>query len=84
MCEERVTAAQNETIRLREQTELLYESVKVQKDLLQAKQEEKEECEYQWGAVKAELAQTESEKLSLQVRRVLHCKPVGMCHEVAW
>jgi len=42
-------AAENETVRLRENTELLYESVRVQKDLLAAKNDEKEECEYQWG-----------------------------------
>lgn len=42
-------AAENETVRLRENTELLYESVRIQKDLLAAKNDEKEECEYQWG-----------------------------------
>ena len=45
----RMQAAENETMRLRENTELLYESVRVQKDLLAAKNDEKEECEYQWG-----------------------------------
>lgn len=63
---ERVRAAENETVRLREQTEMLYESVRVQKDLLAAKNDEKEECEYQWGAAKARLAETEAQRLALQ------------------
>ena len=53
-------------MRLRENTELLYESVRVQKDLLAAKNDEKEECEYQWGVAKAKLAQVESERLTLE------------------
>jgi len=65
---QRCIAAENETVRLREQTELLYESVRVQKDLLHAKNDEKEECEYQWGVAKAKLAQIESERAELQAQ----------------
>jgi len=63
---ERCRAAENETVRLREGTDLLYESVRVQKDLLAAKHDEKEEVEYQWGVAKGKLAQMESEKSELQ------------------
>jgi len=65
---ERCRGAENETVRLREQTELLYESVRVQKDLLAAKNDEKEECEYQWGVTKARLAATEAERTEVQAR----------------
>lgn len=44
---ERVRAAENETVRLREQTELLYEANRVAKELLGSKVDEKEEAEYQ-------------------------------------
>jgi hypothetical protein len=65
---ERCRASENETVRLREQTELLYESVRVQKDLLAAKNDEKEECEYQWGVAKAKQAQAESERSEVQAQ----------------
>lgn len=44
---ERCRAAENETVRLREQTDLLYEANKVAKQVMRQAKEEKEECEYQ-------------------------------------
>ena len=63
---ERCRAAENETVRLREGTELLYESVRVQKDLLAAKTDEFNEIEWQLGVSKGKLAQAESERLAAQ------------------
>jgi chromosome segregation ATPase len=63
---ERVRGAENETVRLREETELLYESNKVTKDLLQVKVGEAEELEFQWGQAKAKLAQADSERGEVQ------------------
>lgn len=48
---ERCRGAENETVRLRESSELLFESCRVQKDLLAAKQDELGEAEWQWGCV---------------------------------
>eukprot|EP01138_Halocafeteria_seosinensis_P005506 gb/GECG01005628.1/.p1 GENE.gb/GECG01005628.1/~~gb/GECG01005628.1/.p1 ORF type:complete len:782 (+),score=159.58 gb/GECG01005628.1/:1-2346(+) len=66
VAEEKAKSSEVEAVRLREQTELLYENIRNQKDLLQTRNDEKDEAEYQWGAVKAKLAQTESDKLRLE------------------
>lgn len=66
IAKEQRKSAETETVRLREETELLYESLSNQKELLASRTDEKEEAEYQWGAVKAKLAQMESDKLRLE------------------
>lgn len=63
---ERVRGAENETIRLREETELLYESNRMTKEILAKKQAEAEELEFQWGQAKAKLAQADSERGEVQ------------------
>ena len=63
---ERVKAAENETVRLREQTELLYESNRVAKDVIERMRDEKEELEYQLATTKGKLAEAEGNRASLQ------------------
>jgi hypothetical protein len=63
---ERVKAAENETVRLREQTELLYESNRVAKDVIERMRDEKEELEYQLATTKGKLAEAEGNRAQLQ------------------
>jgi len=63
---ERVKAAENETVRLREQTELLYESNRVAKDVIERMRDEKEELEYQLATAKGKLAEAEGNRASVQ------------------
>jgi hypothetical protein len=63
---ERVRAAENETVRLREQTELLYEANRVAKELLATKTDETQELEYQFGVAKGRIAALEGEKMGLE------------------
>jgi chromosome segregation ATPase len=68
---ERMRGAENETVRLREETELLYESNKVSKDLLATKATVVEELEYQLGQAKARLAQAYSDRSELEAEGML-------------
>jgi len=63
---ERVKAAENETVRLREQTELLYESNRVAKDVIERMRDEKEELEYQLATTKGKLAEAEGNRAQVQ------------------
>jgi hypothetical protein len=65
---ERTKAAQEIANVLENEAKLLRESLEVQKELVNLRQSEKEEAEYQWGATKAELAAVESEKLEAQTQ----------------
>lgn len=62
-----ITRLQSEVEALKGQRELLHESIRVQKELLQVKRSEKEEVEYQWGEDKARLAASEGDKIAMQV-----------------
>lgn len=64
--EERLRGAQAELTRLREQSELLYDKARSQKELLGQAIEQKQECELQWGMAKAQVAELESEKAGLE------------------
>jgi Guanylate-binding protein, N-terminal domain/Guanylate-binding protein, C-terminal domain len=66
VADERTRAAENETVRLREQTELLYEAVRAAKDELRAKADEKEELEYEWAVSKAKVAEAESLRMQIE------------------
>ncbi|KAA0151672.1 hypothetical protein FNF29_04358 [Cafeteria roenbergensis] len=66
VAEERAAAATDRAASLARETELLRESVEVKQHLIDAREAEKEEVEYQWGVSKAENASLESEKLELQ------------------
>jgi Guanylate-binding protein, N-terminal domain/Guanylate-binding protein, C-terminal domain len=58
---ERCRAAENETIRLREQTDLLYENVRALKESLVGKQNDLEELEYKFGVASGQVASHKSE-----------------------
>jgi predicted nucleic acid-binding Zn-ribbon protein len=64
---EKLRSSDVELKALREQVALLTESVSVQKRLLAAKIEEKEEVEYQWGEAKGRLAMREADYGQLEV-----------------
>ena len=63
---ERVKAAENETVRLREQTELLYAANHAAADLVASRNDKVEESEYQWAQQKARNAELEGERAQLQ------------------
>jgi hypothetical protein len=58
------------------QVDLLTETLGVTKDLLSAKTQEVGECEYQWAAAKAKLAQCESDKMEHEADVVHVLEPI--------
>merc|ERR1711871_1265529 len=58
--------AQSSVDTLNQHVDLLTETLGVTKDLLAAKTQEVGECEYQWAAAKAKLAQCESDKMEYE------------------
>jgi hypothetical protein len=63
---QRVKAAENETVRLREQTELLYAANAAQQELVASGRDKTEEAEFQWAQTKARNAELEGERAQLQ------------------
>ena len=63
---QRVKAAENETVRLREQTELLYAANASQQELVASGRDKTEEAEYQLAERKAKNAELEGERAQLQ------------------
>ena len=77
---EKLRSSDVEVKALRDQITLLTESLGVQKKLLAAKIEEKEEVEYQWGEAKGRLAMREADYGQLEVRfHQLSCVPNPGC-----
>lgn len=68
---EKLRSSEVEIKALRDQVALLTESLGVQKKLLAAKNEEKEEVEYQWGEAKGRLAMREADYGQLEVSEVV-------------
>ncbi len=68
--------AQSSVDTLNQHVDLLTETLGVTKDLLAAKTQEVGECEYQWAAAKAKLAQCESDKMEHEADVVHVLEPI--------
>jgi hypothetical protein len=68
--------AQGSVDTLNQHVDLLTETLGVTKDLLAAKTQEVGECEYQWAAAKAKLAQCESDKMEHEADVVHVLEPI--------
>ena len=68
--------AQSSVDTLNQHVDLLTETLGVTKDLLSAKTQEVGECEYQWAAAKAKLAQYESDKMEHEADVVHVLEPI--------
>jgi hypothetical protein len=68
--------AQTSVDTLTQHVDLLTETLGVTKDLLSAKTQEVSECEYQWAAAKAKLAQCESDKMEHEADVVHVLEPI--------